>query len=125
MHLMQFDVSTAFLYGDLTEEIYMKQPEGFSDNSDRVCKLKRSLYGLKQAPRCWNRRFGSYLQKLGFQQSDADPCLFILEKDSKKLLLALYVDDGIVAATDEHELLDLAAKLSSKLLQNLQHIFLE
>ena len=114
MHLMQFDVSTAFLYGDLTEEIYMKQPEGFSDNSDRVCKLKRSLYGLKQAPRCWNRRFGSYLQKLGFQQSDADPCLFILEKDSKKLLLALYVDDGIVAATDEHELLDLAAKLKSE-----------
>ena len=111
MHLMQIDVSTAFLYGDLTEEIYMEQPKGFSDNSDKVCKLKRSLYGLKQAPRCWNKRFGTFLQKLGFRQSDADPCLFILEKDSKKILLVLYVDDGIVAATDEAELLELTDKL--------------
>ena len=80
MHLMQFDVSTAFLYGELDEEIYMEQPEGFSDNS--VCKLKRSLYGLKQAPRCWNRRFAMFLQKLGFRQCDADPCLFIMKTHS-------------------------------------------
>ena len=107
MHLMQFDVSTTFLYGQLDEEIYMEQPEGFSDNSDRVCKLKRSLYGLKQAPRCWNRQFAMFLQKLGFRQCDANPCLFIMKTDSVKLILALYVDDGLVGATDDTALSEL------------------
>lgn len=114
LYLMQFDVSTAFLYGDLDEEIYMEQPEGFSDDTGKVCRLKRSLYGLKQAPRCWNKRFASFLKKLGFRQSDADPCLFILEKNSKKIILALYVDDGIVVATDERELQELAATLKAE-----------
>jgi len=62
MVLTQFDVSTAFLYGELEEEIYMQQPEGFNDGSGRVCGLKRSLYSLKQAPRCWNKRFGNCLR---------------------------------------------------------------
>ena len=56
LYLFQFDVSTAFLYGDLEEDIYMIQPEGCDDGSGRVCHLKRSLYGLKQAPRCWNKK---------------------------------------------------------------------
>lgn len=114
MHMMQFDVSTAFLYGGLQEEIYMKQPEGFSDETAKVCKLNKSLYGLKQAPRCWNARFGTFLKKHGFKQSDSDPCLFILERGKKKLLLALYVDDGIVAATDKDELSVFEEKLKSE-----------
>lgn len=105
LYLAQFDVSTAFLYGELNETIYMKQPEGFDDGSGRVCQLKRSLYGLKQAPRCWNKRMGNFLVKnLGLKASTADPCLFIREKDGKKLILALYVDDGLVAASDKNEL---------------------
>lgn len=114
MNIMQFDVSTAFLYVDLQEGIYMQQPEGYSDGTAKVCKLKRSLYGLKQAPRCWNTRFGNFLKKLGFKQSNADPCLFILEKGLKKILLAVYVDDGIVAATDKCELAELTEKLKSE-----------
>lgn len=51
MKLMTFDVKTAFLHGDLKEEIFMYQPEGFNDNSERICKLKKSLYDLKQAPK--------------------------------------------------------------------------
>ncbi|PNF31714.1 hypothetical protein B7P43_G13202 [Cryptotermes secundus] len=77
MYMTQFDVSTAFLYGDLEEIIYMKQPEGFEDGTNRVCKLKKSLYGLKQAPRCWNRRFGKFLSNQGFQASKEDPCLYV------------------------------------------------
>ena len=52
----QMDVKSAFLYGDLTEDIYMRQPEGFVDENhpDKVCKLKKTLYGLKQSARCWN-----------------------------------------------------------------------
>ena len=53
------DVKTAFLNGNLEEEIYMKQPEGFiaKNQEQMVCKLNRSIYGLKQASRSWNIRF--------------------------------------------------------------------
>ena len=102
------------MVGNLQEDIYIKQPEGFSDGTAKVYKLNKSLYGLKQAPSCWNTRFGAFLKKLGFEQSDADPCLFVLEKGLKKLLLSLYVDDGIAAATDESELSLFAEQLKSE-----------
>ena len=114
MSLMQFDVSTAFLYSKLDEEIYMEQPKGFKNNSGRACKLKRGLYGLKQAPRCWNKRFAEFLIKRGFKQSDADPCLFIRKQGEKKLMLALYVDDGLVAGTDKKELQEFEKELKSE-----------
>lgn len=53
----QFDGQTAFLNGELDEDIYTEQPEGHEDGTDRVCKLNKSLYGLKQAPRCWYVKF--------------------------------------------------------------------
>lgn len=100
MSLTQFDVSTAFLNGTVEETIYMKQPEGYEDGSNRVCRLNKSLYGLKQAPRCWNDRFVKFMIQQGFKKSDADPCLFIKNKNNKKVLVALYVDDGLVASND-------------------------
>ncbi|CAA9995003.1 unnamed protein product [Nesidiocoris tenuis] len=111
MLLMQFDVSTAFLYGYLNEEIYMKQPEGYDDKSGRVCRLRKSLYGLKQAPRCWNQRFANYLQKMGFKPSEADPCLFLKHPN---LMVALYVDDGIVASTSEEDQLNFLEELKKE-----------
>ncbi|GBM55333.1 Retrovirus-related Pol polyprotein from transposon TNT 1-94 [Araneus ventricosus] len=104
MYLLQFDVSTAFLYGELDETIYMQQPEGYKDGTERVCKLKRSLYGLKQAPRCRNKCFGQFLLKLDFKASDADPCLYTKEVNGRKLLIVLYVDVGLVAATNQEDL---------------------
>jgi hypothetical protein len=103
MSLLQFDVSTAFLYGELEEDIYMEQPEGYSDGSVKVCKLLRSLYGLKQAPRCWHKRIGEFLISQGFVQSEADPCLFIKETANGKLILAIYVDDGLIAFKSRSE----------------------
>ena len=113
MVLAQFDVSTAFLYGELEEEIYMHQPEGFDDGSGRVCRLKRSLYGLKQAPRCWNKRFGNFLRQLGFQQNKADPCIFMRVRGNE-IIIALYVDDGQMVATSEAEIKQLVADLESE-----------
>jgi hypothetical protein len=99
MKLSQFDVKTAFLYGELSEEIYMVQPEGFNDGTKKVCKLYKSIYGLKQAPRCWNERFKRFSESCELYQSSSDPCLFYNEDNS--LLLIVYVDDGIIIAKDE------------------------
>ncbi|PKI64786.1 hypothetical protein CRG98_014782 [Punica granatum] len=78
--IRQLDVKNTFLHGYLNEEVYMTQPPGFIDTSrpDYVCRLRRSLYGLKQAPRAWFQRLNTYLQRLGFSNSKADPSLFIL-----------------------------------------------
>ena len=68
----QVDVASAFLHGELTEEIYMQVPDGIHYTGDKVCKLNRSLYGLKQSPRVWNQKLHTYLLSLGFTQSKAD-----------------------------------------------------
>lgn len=114
MVLRQIDVSTAFLYGKLDEEIYMKQPPGYSEDPTKVCKLNKSLYGLKQAPRCWNKGITAFLLGLGFKRSDADPCLFIRERGDNEIFFLLYVDDGLIAATDQGELDQLMLDLKSE-----------
>ena len=96
----QMDVHTAFLQGDLDEEIYMKQPDGYVDKEkpNYVCKLKKSLYGLKQAARCWNSAIDSYLKSDGYKPVGADPCLYIksVKRQNGKIdfvILSLHVDD--------------------------------
>lgn len=103
LSLRQFDVATAFLNGKLKEELYMKQPEGYNNGTGRLCKLKKSLYALKQAPRCWNSCIHDFLIESGFKQTEADPCLYFRKRGNGKILLGLYVDDGLIASTDEAE----------------------
>ena len=71
-------MKTAFLHGDLHEEIYMEQPEGFEEKGKEklVCKLKKSLYGLKQAPRQWYRKFDSFMTSNGYKRTSGDPCVY-------------------------------------------------
>ncbi|CAL2264036.1 unnamed protein product [Prunus armeniaca] len=101
--LRQLDVKNAFLHGELEEEVFMKQPQGFADPRypDFVCKLKKSLYGLKQAPRAWNAKFTRYLPAIGFQASQSDPSLFVRHSDSEVVILLLYVDDIILTGSNE------------------------
>ncbi|CAM8957761.1 unnamed protein product [Rhodiola kirilowii] len=70
------DVKTAFLHGELDEEIYMELPTGFEDKRypDHICYLKKSMYGLKQSPRLWYIRFDTYVLSLGFVRSEFDAC---------------------------------------------------
>ena len=89
MDLQQMDVNTAFLNGNLEEEIYMDQPEGYNDGSGRVCRLIKGIYGLKQASRTWNDSINTYLLDAGFMRSIADPCIYILRTDDGVMLLAL------------------------------------
>eukprot|EP00253_Pinus_taeda_P028996 PITA_28996 len=94
-NLHQMDVKTAFLHSSIKEEVYMEQLEGFEiyDRKSHVCRLKKALYGLKQEPRAWYERIGSYLMKLGFTRSEADPNLYFKVEDDKPIILVLYVDD--------------------------------
>ena len=99
LSLHQMDVQTAFLNGELEEDIYMRQPDGFIEKGKEnfVCKLKRSLYGLKQSARCWNTALHNQLKQMGFSQCASDPCIYLL-RDSKDglFVLAVYVDDLIL-----------------------------
>ena len=85
--LHQLDVKTAFLYGELDEEIYLKQPDGFikPGQEHKVWRLKKALYGLKQAPKCWNKHLNGFLTKAGYSRSSADPCLYYRIIGDKRL----------------------------------------
>ena len=100
LHLHQLDVTTAFLNGELKEEIYMKQPDGFvvKGNEHLVCKLKKSVYGLKQSSRSWNDK---HLKKMGFKQSSYDPCIYVLNSGGEIVIIAVYIDDIIIAGNTE------------------------
>ena len=89
------DVKTAFLYGNLDEEIYMEQPEGFvtQGQEGKVYRLKKALYGLKQASYAWNKQADKSLKSLGFNRCLSDTGVYILRKNSSILVVILYVDD--------------------------------
>ena len=91
--LHQMDVKNAFLNGDLEEEVYMEQPEGFvhPDFPHYVCKLRKALYGLKQAPRAWSNMFSSHLQNIGFEISKADHSLYVQKTSGGIVVIVVYV----------------------------------
>ena len=73
------DVKTAFLNGDLEEEVYMDQPQGFETTGKEslVCKLKKSIYGLKQASRQWYLKFNNTILSYGFVENTVDTCIYM------------------------------------------------
>ena len=95
--LYQLDVKNAFLNGDLQEKIYIEQLEGYihPEYPSYVCKLKKALYGLKQAPRAWYQKLVEWLSSAGFQESDADPSLFVKHNGKEMVIICIYVDDLI------------------------------
>jgi hypothetical protein len=99
-NINQMDVKTAFLHGDLEEEIYMEPPEGFPNKDNHVCRLQKSLYGLKQSPRCWNSKFTEFMKRNNFKQGDSDPCLFIKGVNKHMVIVGLYVDDLVITGSD-------------------------
>ena len=97
--LHQLDVKSAFLNGDLKEEIYLVQPEGYVKQGQEhlICKLKKALYGLKQAPRSWYEKVDSFFVEYGFHRSLNDPNLYTkYNNQGQIILISLYVDDMII-----------------------------
>ncbi|GJX39783.1 putative ribonuclease H-like domain-containing protein [Tanacetum coccineum] len=112
MVVYQMDVKTAFLNGNLREEVYVSQPDGFvdKDNPNHVYKLKKALYGLKQAPRAWYDMLSSFLISQDFSKGSVDPTLFFHRDDKELLLVQIYVDDIIFVASTP-KLCDLFSKI--------------
>lgn len=114
LELEQLDVTTAFLYGELDEDIIMAQPEGFVDKKfpDKVCLLKKSLYGLKQSPRQWYKRFDTFITSLGFSRSNYDSCFYFKFDGETPIYLLLYVDDMLLISKSVNCIKDIKSKLS-------------
>ncbi|GJR88536.1 retrovirus-related pol polyprotein from transposon TNT 1-94 [Tanacetum coccineum] len=102
MTIYQMDVKTAFLNGELKEEVYVSQPEGFvdPDHPTHVYRLKKALYGLKQAPRAWYDTLSRFLLNNKFSKGAVDPTLFTQKTGKHILLVQIYVNDIIFASTD-------------------------
>ena len=108
--LLQMDVKNAFLNGELSEEVYMKLPPGYSHPPGfphRVCRLQRALYGLKQAPRVWFAKFNSTISQHGFSGNSFDTALFLRLSDYGITILLLYADDMIITGDDMQGIQDL------------------
>lgn len=110
------DVKTAFLNGDLDEEIYMVQPEGYVTlgQENKVCKLKRSLYGLKQAPKQWYEKFDHVLVSNGYIVNASNSCVYSKSFGSGYVIIYLYVDDMLILGTTVNIVNDTKNFLSSK-----------
>ena len=100
--IRQMDVKTAFLNGELEEEIYMEQPDGFviDGQEGKVCQLLKSLYGLKQAPKQWHEKFERTLTDAGFIVNEADKCVYYRHGGGEGVILCLYVDDILIFGTN-------------------------
>ncbi|GJX35978.1 putative ribonuclease H-like domain-containing protein [Tanacetum coccineum] len=99
----QLDVKSAFLYGEIEEEVYVTQPKGFEDPyfPKHVYRVVKALYGLHQAPRAWYARLSAFLLQHNYRRGTIDKTLFI-KKDSRDILLVqVYVDDIIFGSTNK------------------------
>ena len=120
LEVHQMDVKSAFLNGKLNEEIYMHQPGGFvnAEKPRKVCRLKKGLYGLKQFARCWNIVLDKHLKNSGYSQSPADLCVYtrtFKQNDMDIIILvAVYVDDKIIASNNIDILNSEKSKLSTR-----------
>lgn len=114
----QMDVKTAYLHAPIECEIYMNQPEGYEVksqvNGELVYKLEKSLYGLKQSGRNWNRMLHEYLCEIKFVQNPADHCVYSKVTETEKVLIIIWVDDLIIAASNMNVLGGVKEMLMSK-----------
>uniref|UniRef100_A0A2N9HX01 Reverse transcriptase Ty1/copia-type domain-containing protein n=1 Tax=Fagus sylvatica TaxID=28930 RepID=A0A2N9HX01_FAGSY len=113
--LRQIDIQNAFLHGDLSEEVFMSQPPGYSHPQfpNHICKLEKALYGLKQAPRAWFSKLSTKLLALGFTGSRSDSSLFIYMGSSFVMYVLIYVDDIIITCSKPSAIDELLLVLKS------------
>jgi hypothetical protein len=114
-NLHQMDVKTTFLNGEIEEEVYIEKPQWFEvySRDTHMCILKKDLYRLKKAPRAWYARMDSYITRLGFSKSHADPNLYYKFMDNALVILLLYVDDLFITG-EEYLIIQCKKELASE-----------
>ncbi|XP_070003048.1 uncharacterized protein [Nicotiana sylvestris] len=116
LEIHQMDVKTAFLNGELEEEIYMEQPEGFvvPGKEKKVCKLVKSLYGLKQVPKQWHAKFDQTMLANGFKINECDKCVYIKNTPGYEVIVCLYVNDILIMSKSMTDINATKRMLASK-----------
>lgn len=114
------DVKTAFLNGDIKEDVYVAQPEGFEKTGKEgfVYKLKKALYGLRQAPRAWYAKLSSYLEKLGFVKCPYEPAVYVRKEHDEMLIVAVYVDDLLITGSSKTMINKFKAEMNQRFQMN-------
>ena len=112
--LEQLDFKTAFLHGELEEDIYIDQHEGFvvSGKENRVHRLRKSFYGLKQSPTQSYKRFDLFMLSHSFKRSNYDSCVYLKIVNGSAIYFLLYVDDMLIVAKDKSEIPKIKAQLN-------------
>ncbi len=105
------ELKTAFLNGELEEEIYMEQPQGFVQKGGEHLV---SLYGLKQSPRAWNQKLDAFIKSIEFMKSETDPSVYVAQVGDVKFFIVVYVDDLILVCNDQNKLLQIKEELNQK-----------
>ena len=109
----QMDVETAFLNASVTEEIYIKPPEGFPiDGAHNCFRLRKALYGLKQSPREWYNNVNLFLHQINFKRLVSEHCLYFRQdEDGSICVISLYVDDLVIAGSSSEIIVEVKKKL--------------
>lgn len=95
------DVKGAYLNGTLSETVFMKQPEGYSDGTNHVCQLIKTLYSLKQSAREWNIELDMKLKKYNFSRLQSDDCAYIQKDHDDSEIITIWVDDLLLFTTSD------------------------
>ncbi|WVZ84641.1 LOW QUALITY PROTEIN: hypothetical protein U9M48_031648 [Paspalum notatum var. saurae] len=100
------DVKSAFLNGDLKEEVYVKQPPGYVVNGQehRVLRLRKALYGLRQASRAWNQKLDTVLKEMEFKRCESEHALYTRRAEHGQLVVGMYVDDLVITGASKKEI---------------------
>ena len=111
----QMDAVSAFLQGELNEELYICQPEGFEDCSQpqKVCRLIKAIYGLKQSSRVWNEKLDAALKSFGLKRCDYDPCVYFCRKYDEIIIVTAHVDDLLIFGSNQQLIDSMKKRLSS------------
>ena len=107
------DVKSAFLNGELKEEVYVTQPASFIVDGEehKVLRLRKALYGLKQAPRAWNAKFDVTILSLGFQRSSSEHGVYTRSRGAARLIVGVYIDDLIITGHSNDDIAAFKAEM--------------
>ena len=111
LEIQQWDVKSAFPNAELTEEVYIRQPIGFEDGSNRACLLKKALYGLKQSARAWQNHLTNLLAEFGLVPIESDQSIFI----GAKIIITAHIDDLLIFSPKNEYIDELRQKIQQKI----------